>query len=201
MKALIVDEHEIVRIGLKHLLSRWTVMEASDADTALKLQRKHKPDVTILEVRIPGDGLACLARLKLDHPDAHVLILSGHDNPTYAARAVALGAQGYLSKTATAEEILAAVKAVAKGEDIWTRSTLRQITGSLISANGSDVSLTRREGEVIQQLALGLSNKEIGLALGISYETVKEHVQHILRKLGVTDRTQAAVWAVRKELV
>jgi len=201
MKALIADSHEIVRIGLKHLLSRWTVIESSDADTALKLHKKHKPDVTILEVRIPGDGLACLTRIKLDNPDAHVLMLSGHDNPTYAARAVALGAQGYLSKTATAKEILAAVKAVASGENIWTRSSLRQISGSLMSANGSDVSLTRREGEVIRQLALGLSNKEIGLALGISYETVKEHVQHILRKLGVSDRTQAAVWAVRKELV
>ena len=201
MKALIADDHEVVRIGLKKILARWTVIEASDADTALKLYKKHKPDVTILEVRIPGDGLTCLTRIKLDFPDAHVLMLSGHDNPTYAARAVALGAQGFLSKAATAEEILAAVKAVASGESIWTRSSLRQVTGALMSTNGSDVQLTKREGEVIRQLALGLSNKEIGLALGISYETVKEHVQHILRKVGVSDRTQAAVWAVRKELV
>jgi DNA-binding NarL/FixJ family response regulator len=201
MKALIADNHEIVRIGLKHLLSRWTVIEAADADSALKLHKKHKPDVTVLEVRIPGDGLACLTRIKLGNPDAHVLMLSGHDNPTYAARAVALGAQGYISKTAAAADILAAVKAVANGEDIWTRSSLRQISGSIMSANGSDVHITKRESEVLRQLALGLSNKEIGLALGISYETVKEHVQHILRKLGVTDRTQAAVWAVRKELV
>jgi DNA-binding NarL/FixJ family response regulator len=201
VKALIADHHEIVRIGLKHLLSRWTVIEATDADTGLKLFKKHKPDVTILEVRIPGDGLACLTRIKLDCPDAPVLMLSGYDNPTYAARSVALGAQGYLSKTATAKEILAAIKTVAGGEAAWTRSSLRRITGSLMSTVDSDAHLTTRESEVIRQLALGLSNKEIGLALGISYETVKEHVQHILRKLGVRDRTQVAVWAVRKELV
>lgn len=200
MKALIVDHHEIVRIGLKHLLSRWTAIEAADADTALKLFRKHNPDVTILEVRIPGDGLSCLTRIKLEDPKAKVLMLSGHDNPTYAARAVAIGANGYLSKSATAQEIVAAVKSVANGEEMWSRSSLRQLTGSLVPADG-DTPLTRREREVIHQLALGLSNKEISQALGISYETVKEHVQHILRKLGVTDRTQAAVWAVRKQLV
>jgi DNA-binding NarL/FixJ family response regulator len=201
MKALIVDNHEIVRIGLKNLLSRWTVIEANDADIALKLFKKHKPDVTILEVQIPGDGLACLARIKLDYPDAHVLMLSGHDNPTYAARAVALGAQGYILKTATGKEILAAIQAAAAGEELWTRENLRRVTGSLASTNGLGVHITKREEEVLKQLALGLSNKEIGLALGISYETVKEHVQHILRKIGVSDRTQAAVWAVRKELV
>jgi len=91
MKVLIADNHEIVRIGFKRLLSRWNVIEATDADTALKLQRKHNPDVTVLEVRIPGGGLACLTRIKLEQPDAPVLMLSGHDNPTYAARAVALG--------------------------------------------------------------------------------------------------------------
>jgi DNA-binding NarL/FixJ family response regulator len=128
-------------------------------------------------------------------------MFSGHDNPTYIARAVALGAQGYISKTATAKEILDAIKSVADGGDMWTRDSLRRFTGALASTNGSDVHLTKRENEVLKQLTFGLTNKEIGMALSISYETVKEHVQHILKKLGVTDRTQAAVWAVRKELV
>ena len=201
MKILIVDDHEIVRVGLKHLFSQWTVVEAADGDVALKLFTKHKPDVTLLDVRMPNDGMACLARIKLDHPSAAVLMFSGNDNPTHVARAVALGAQGYLSKTATSKEILAAVKAVANGEELWTREVLRRVSGSLASDGDADVRLTKREGEVLKQLAFGLTNKEIAKALDISYETVKEHVQHVLRKVGVSDRTQAAVWAVRKELV
>ena len=200
MKIPIADNHEIVRIGLKHWLSQWTVLEATDADSALKLFKKHKPDVTVLGVRIPGDGLSCLARIKADQRDASVLMLSGYDNPTYVARAIALGAHGFILKTATGKEILAAIKAAAAGEDIWTRENLRQVSGSL-PTNGLDVKLTNRENEVLKQLAFGLSNKEIAQAFGVGYETVKEHVQHVLHKLGVNDRTQAAVWAVRKHLV
>lgn len=201
MKVLIADDHEVVRIGLKYLFSEWTVIEAVDGDGALKLFAKHKPDVTLLDVRMPTDGMACLARIKLDHPSARILMFSGNDNPTYVARAVALGAQGYLPKTASGKEIIAAVRAVAGGEDLWTRDLLRRVSGALASNSNTGVMLTKREGEVLKQLAFGLSNKEIAQALGISYETVKEHVQHILRKIGVSDRTQAAVWAVRKELV
>jgi DNA-binding NarL/FixJ family response regulator len=93
---------------------------------------------------------------------------------------------------------------VAAGENIWTREEMRRVTGELTTprlADDMEAPLTRRESEVLQHLAHGLTNKEIAQALGISYETVKEHVQHILRKVGVTDRTQAAVWAVRKGLV
>lgn len=204
MKVLIVDDHEIVRVGLKHLFAQWTVIEAADGDAALKLFAKHKPDVTLLDVRMPNDGMDCLARIKLDHPSAVVLMFSGYDNPTYIARAVALGAQGYLPKTATSKEILAAIKTVARGDDLWTRDELRRVTGALSTPRvgpNIEVPLTKRENEVLKQLAYGLTNKEIAKALGISYETVKEHVQHVLRKVGVSDRTQAAVWAVRKELV
>ena len=201
MNILIVDDHEIVRVGLKHLFSHWTVIEAADGDVALKLFAKHKPDVTLLDVRMPHDGISCLARIRLDHPAAPVLMFSGYDNPTYIARAVALGANGYLLKTATSKEIVAAIKDVADGKELWTRELLRQVSGSLSSHGDADVRLTKRESEVLKQLAFGLTNKDIAKALGISYETVKEHVQHILRKIGVSDRTQAAVWAVRKELV
>ncbi len=98
MKVLIADDHEIVRIGLKQLLGRATIIEATDADSAFKLFKKHKPDVTVIETRIAGDGLACLSRIKLEQPDAPVLMLSGHDNPTYIARAVALGAKDTSSR-------------------------------------------------------------------------------------------------------
>jgi DNA-binding NarL/FixJ family response regulator len=205
---LIVDDHEVVRAGLKSLLQGTDiriVAEADNATTGLKLTVKHKPDVVLLDVRMPDtDGLNCLARIKLDLPNIPVVMFSAYDNPTYVARAVALGAAGYLSKTSSKKEIVDAIHTASKGESIWTREELRRVTGALATPRvGADVEvpLTKRENEVLKQLAFGLTNKEIAQALGISYETVKEHVQHILRKIGVSDRTQAAVWAVRKELV
>ena len=133
-----------------------------------------------------------------------ILILSTFDNPTYVARAVALGASGYLLKGCSRDELIAGIRTAASGESAWTRDELRRVTGALATPRLTadvEVPLTQRESEVLRQLAYGLTNKEIANTLHISYETVKEHVQHILRKIGVSDRTQAAVWAVRKELV
>jgi DNA-binding NarL/FixJ family response regulator len=208
IELVIADDHEVVRIGLKTLLDGTDIKivgEAADGNTAFKLANKHRPDLVLLDVRMPdGDGLNCLARIKLDLPNIPVVMFSSFDNPTYVARAVALGAAGYLVKSAPREEIIQAIRAAAAGETIWSREELRRVTGALAAPrNGTDadVPLTKRESEVLKQLAFGLTNKEIAQSLGISYETVKEHVQHILRKIGVSDRTQAAVWAVRKNLV
>jgi len=207
-KILIADDHQVVRTGLKSLLAgtEFTVIaEAVDGDEAVKLAAKHKPDLVLLDIRMPGlDGLVALSRIKMNQPTIPVMMLSTYDNPTYVAKSVALGASGYLLKGATRDELLAAFRKVVAGEDAWTRDELRRVTGALATPRMSadvEVPLTQRESEVLRQLAYGLTNKEIGQALGISYETVKEHVQHILRKIGVTDRTQAAVWAVRKGLV
>jgi DNA-binding NarL/FixJ family response regulator len=208
IRLLIADDHEVVRAGLNSMLAGTDiriVAEAEDGIEALELAAKHRPDVVLLDVRMPEcDGITCLGRIKLDSPGMPVLIFSAYDNPTYVARAVALGAAGYILKSCSPVEITAAIQAVASGETIWSREELRRVTGALSApqANSNvDVPLTKREGEVLKQLAFGLTNKEIAQALGISYETVKEHVQHILRKIGVSDRTQAAVWAVRKDLV
>ncbi len=208
VRVLVADDHEVVRYGLKSLFADTEieiVAEAGGGREALELITQTELDVVILDVRMPDlDGLNVLGRIKLDFPDMPVLMLSTYDNPTYVARAVALGAAGYVLKDATRDKILDAVRRAATGESVWTREELRRVTGALatprLNAN-VEVPLTQRESEVLLQLALGLTNKEIAQALHISYETVKEHVQHILRKIGVTDRTQAAVWAVRKELV
>ncbi len=208
IKLLIADDHEVVRSGLKSLLGGTeikVVAEVASGAEAVKYALESDPDVVLLDIRMPdGDGLTALGRIKLDKPEMPILILSTFDNPTYVARAVALGANGYLLKGCTREELLAAIRTAAAGESAWTRDELRRVTGALATPRLTadvEVPLTQRESEVLRQLAYGLTNKEIAQTLHISYETVKEHVQHILRKIGVSDRTQAAVWAVRKELV
>jgi DNA-binding NarL/FixJ family response regulator len=208
IKLLIADDHEVVRCGLKTLVNGTeiqVVAEVSTGEEAVKYTLENTPDVVLLDIRMPnGDGLTALGRIKLEKPEMPVLMLSTFDNPTYIARSVALGASGFLLKGCTRESLLNAIRTAAAGESAWTRDELRRVTGALATprlAADVEVPLTQRESEVLRQLAYGLTNKEIAQALHISYETVKEHVQHILRKIGVSDRTQAAVWAVRKELV
>lgn len=208
IKIMIADDHEVVRRGLKSLVEGTevaVVAEATTGEEAIKKALASNFDVLILDIRMPeGDGLNALGRIKLDKPDLPILMLSTYDNPTYVARSVALGACGYLLKGIGREKLLEAIRLAAAGESVWTRDELRRVTGALATPRLSadvEVPLTQRESEVLRQLAYGLTNKEIAQALGISYETVKEHVQHILRKVGVSDRTQAAVWAVRNGLV
>jgi DNA-binding NarL/FixJ family response regulator len=208
IKILVADDHEVVRSGLKTMFADSEVEVAAEVGTgeaAVRYALENDPDVVLLDIRMPdGDGLNALGRIKLDKPDMPVLMLSTFDNPTYIARSVALGASGYVLKGCSRQELIDAIKTAAAGESAWTRDELRRVTGALATprlAADVEVPLTQRESEVLKQLALGLTNKEIAQALHISYETVKEHVQHILRKIGVSDRTQAAVWAVRKKLV
>ena len=128
-------------------------------------------------------------------------MLSTYDNPTYVARAVALRTSDYVLKGSSRQELISTITAAADGKSPSQHGELQRIAGAM-SKNGDalsdEVPLTNRETQVLRHVALGLSNKEIGRSLGISIETVKEHVQNILRKIAVTDRTQAAVWAVRK---
>lgn len=208
IRLLIADDHEVVRSGLKVLVAGTEIEiigEVGTGEDAVKFAMEQDPDVVLLDIRMPkGDGLTALGRIKLDKPDMPILMLSTFDNPTYIARSVALGANGYLLKGCTRDALLNAIRTAAAGESAWTRDELRRVTGALATprlAADIEVPLTQRESEVLRQLAYGLTNKEIAQALHISYETVKEHVQHILRKIGVSDRTQAAVWAVRKQLV
>jgi len=204
---LVVDDHPMIRAGIKAMLAKEDmkiVAEASSGPDAVKIALKKNFDLVLMDVRMPGgDGLNALGRIRLDKSDLPILMYSGYDNPMYVARAVALGANGYIFKSAKRKELIAAIKKAAAGEIVWTRNELRRVTGALATPRpGIDVEvpLTQRELQIVKYLTDGKSNKEIGDDLEISYETVKEHVQHILRKVGVTDRTQAAVWAIRTEL-
>ncbi len=207
IQLLIADDHEVARSGLKSMLAGTEVKVVAEVVTgqaAVKYAVDNAVDVVLMDVRMPdGDGLTALGRIKLDKPDLPILMFSNYDDPTYVARAVALGANGYLLKGCTRDELLTAIKTAATGENLWTRQELRRVAGALATPRiNADVEapLTKRENDVLQQLAAGLTNKQIAEALHISYETVKEHVQHVLQKIGVSDRTQAAVWAVRNKL-
>jgi DNA-binding NarL/FixJ family response regulator len=207
IKLLIADDQEVVRSGLKSLLAGTEIKvvgEAASGQAAVKYVSEHDVDVVLLDVRMPdGDGLNALGRIRVDKPDLPILMFSQIDNPTYVGRAVALGANGYLLKDCTRDELVNAIKTVAAGENTWTRQGLRSIAGALSTPRvRADVEapLTEREAQILRQMVEGLTNKQIAEALGISYETIKEHVHHMLGKIGVSDRTQAAVWAVRNGL-
>jgi len=208
IKVLVADDHEVVRHGVASLLNGSDikiVAEAANGEEALQLARKHRPQVVLLDIRMPqADGLATLEQLRAEMPETKVVILSTYDNPTYVARAVALGASDYVLKGSTRQELITAITAAAKGESPSRVGEMRRVATAMATRQATgdaDVPLTNRETQVLRHMALGLSNKEIGRSLSISIETVKEHVQNILRKVAVSDRTQAAVWAVRKGLV
>jgi len=204
-KLLIADHQEVMRAGLKALLGRSAVEivgEVENERDLLKALKKKKPDVVILDVRFAGeDGFAVLGRLRKKAPEVPLLMWATDENPTYIARSMALGAAGFLARDWGRSPLLSAIRKAASGKPAWGDEEIRTFTGCPELPPGVSVSLTPREREVVRQLGYGLSNKEIAMALHISYETVKEHIQHILRKLEATDRTEAAVWAVKNGLV
>jgi DNA-binding NarL/FixJ family response regulator len=208
IRILVVDDHEIIRAGLKSLLRETDIRivgEAATSEAAVQLTEKHSPDVVLVDVQMPGnDGLWALAKIKADRPDQSVLMWSAFDNPAFVARAVALGANGYVLKTATRDELVKEIRSAAAGDTTWTRAELRRVANALAAPRnlvGVEAPLTHREIEVLKELTCGATNKEIATTLKISKETVKEYVYNIFRKIGTTDRTQAAVWAARKKLV
>ncbi len=208
IKLLVADDHEVVRHGVASLLNGSDikiVAEAASGEEAMQMARKHRPQVVLLDIRMPqSDGLATLEQLRSEMPETKVVVLSTYDNPTYVARAVALGVSDYVLKGSSRQDLITAITAAAKGESPSKAGELRRVAGAMATRQATgddDVSLTNRETQVLRHMALGLSNKEIGRSLTISIETVKEHVQNILRKISVSDRTQAAVWAVRKGMV
>ena len=208
IRLLVCDDHEVIRTGLVSLLAGSDIeiiAEAANGKEAVEQAEAHHPDVVLLDIRMPdGDGLSTLEKLRTAVPDSRVVMLSTYDNPTYIARAVALGASDYVLKGSTREAIVATITAAAEGESPSRSGELRRVAGAMKIRqvlDDDEVPLTQRETQVLRHVALGLSNKEIGRSLEISVETVKEHVQNILRKIAVSDRTQAAVWAVRRGLV
>jgi DNA-binding NarL/FixJ family response regulator len=205
---MLVDDHAIWRGGVKSMLTgtRFEVVaEASSGKEALEVVKECQPRLVLLDIRMAGgDGLDTLQILKKDYPSMAVVMLTTYDNPTYMARAVAGGASGYLLKGMDRSEMLESLEKVINGEMLLSKEALtRSLRG--ISSDGADSGelikpLTDREVEVLKLMATGLNNRELGAILFISEGTVKTHVEHIIMKLGVSDRVQAAVWAARNRI-
>ncbi len=177
------------------------VGEAETVVQAREILQTQPIDLLIMESRLGGaDALYALHEFKIEYPHLPVIIFSGHAYPTVLARSNQSGASGFLRMTSDRATIIDACVRAIRQESLWTPDDLRRVGTShtLQSSDAEhDVPLTKREVQVLRLLCRGSSNKEIASKLEISYETVKEHVQSVLRKLSVSDRTQAAIWATR----
>ena len=205
---LLVGAFDIDQLGLNLWLSDSEdhVMYHARSVKAAKMHLAEKPfDTVIIDTFLPdGDPIELLSEIRETYPNQSVLLLARQEHPAATARAAALGALGLILKSDPRQVFLGKLDKALQGKSHWTKDDLRRIAVSaaaIPSTSDYEVPLTQREGDVLQHLAQGRTNKEIAQALEISYETVKEHVQHILRKVGVNDRTQAAVWAVRRQLI
>ena len=205
---LVAYPKELIRAGLRAMVEKTgirIVAEADDAPSAVTLAKKHKPAVVILDAAIPGgDAFEMVTKFAKALPATKFILLSALNNPTYMARARAVGAANFLLKNFTRKELVTAVENAAAGKPAEGSAPFAKIAASMEPRDARaarDSGLTPRESQVLSHVAFGLSNEEISRSLGISIETVKEHVQNLLRKLAVSDRTQAAVWAVQSGVV
>ena len=209
VRTMLVDDHIIWRGGIRSMLEDTEfeiVGEASSGREALVVARQVNPQFVLLDIRMAGgDGLDALVALKQEHPRMAVVMLTTYDNPTYMARAVAGGAAGYLLKGLDRDVMLQSMRAVATGETLLSPKdfvwSLRGISEGAIGSPDLFQPLSKREEEVLRLLSMGLPNREIAAILFIAEGTAKTHVEHIIAKLGVSDRVQAAVWAARHGMV
>jgi DNA-binding NarL/FixJ family response regulator len=177
------------------------VGEAETVDQTREILQTQPVDLLLMESRLGGaDSLHALHEFKLNYPYLPILVFSAHDFPTVLAKSNHYGAAGFLRMTADRNTIIATCLQAIRQENLWTSEDMRRLGTSYLLQSSDvehDVPLTRREVQVLRLLCKGNSNKEIAGKLEISYETVKEHIRNILRKLKVGDRTQAAIWATR----
>ena len=208
VKLVLVDDHALVRQGLADLLSRGAGMQVlattGRADEAYDLLQQHKPDLLILDLRmVPTDGIALLKSLREKGETTPVLVLTMSEAAEDLAAALKLGVRGYLLKDMEPADVIDAIRRAARGELVVAPSIAGKLASILQSGEepGSAASLlkqlTGRERQILGYVAAGMSNKAIARALGISHDTVKLHVRHILAKLGLSSRVEAAVFAVQ----
>jgi len=201
IRILVVDDHFMVRMGLSASLNvepdMEVVAEAGTGEAALEAFRAHRPNLVIMDVRLPGmGGSEATAAILGEFPDAHVLMLSTHSGEEEIYRALQAGAHGYVLKSMVREELLRAIRQAVQGQRY-----LDPAVASALAARVGHRTLSGRELEVLRLVAKGLGNKEIAAALNIAEVTVKLHVSHVLEKLSVRDRTEAATAALQRGII
>ena len=209
VKVMIADDHSMIREGLKQLLELEgdfeVIEEACDGVECLEKLQKTTPDVLLLDINMPNmNGLEVLTNIRKQRIKVKVLVLTVHNEVEYLLKAVDIGINGYLLKDSESAELKKAILTVVNGEDYIQPSLIPLLNAKMIDRNKDNVkieSLTRRELDVLKLLAVGMYNKEIAEQLNISDRTVKNHVSNIFKKICVTDRTQAAVFAIRNNLI
>lgn len=201
IRVLVADDHFVVRIGLSALIATQKDMsvvgEAGDGLEAVQLYRSLKPDIVILDLRMPAmNGISATSAIIRDDPDAKIMVLSTYDGDVDIHNALRAGALGYLLKGAPSEELVQAIRTVNSGRRYIPASVATRLAEYIYG-----LDLTPRELEVLTLIVKGRSNKDIAITLSISEATVKTHINNIFSKLGVNDRTQAATMALQRGIV
>ena len=205
IRILVADDHAVVRQGLRAFLSLQEDMEvvgeAEDGEQAVAAAARLEPDVVLMDMVMPGvDGVEAIRRIRDVRPQTRVLVLTSYADDTKVVPAVRAGAAGYLLKDVQPAELAAAIRTIAGGGALLAPAVTARVLAEIAAGGRPDPGLTAREREVLGLLARGLTNRQIAAELVLSEKTVKTHVSSILGKLGLPDRTQAALYAVREDL-
>ncbi|HIP96456.1 MAG TPA: response regulator transcription factor [Anaerolineae bacterium] len=213
---MLVDDHPLFRQGLRRVLESEedieVVIEVADGREALRMARELTPDVVLMDINLPSmNGLQVTRRLKTDLPNTAVIMLTAYHDDEQVFHAIRAGAAAYYPKDVTPDKLVEAVRRVAEGHYViednvldkpqvaaWLLKEFEQLDGVWGEADKLFMPLSPREMEILQLITRGMSNREIARELGISHQTVKNHITSILRKLAVNDRTQAALYALRR---
>lgn len=209
IKVMLADDHILMREGIRQLLefdgSISVIAEASDGEECIDKLLKSNPDVLLLDINMPKkNGIEVLQEIKSRNINVKVLILTVHNETEYLLKAVDIGVDGYILKDSESAELKKAINAVLNGESYIQPSLIPALNNRLIARDVDKDkidSLTKRELEVLIQVANGMFNKEIATSLDISERTVKNHISNIFKKIDVSDRTQAAVFAIKNDLI
>ncbi|MDE7179042.1 MAG: response regulator transcription factor [Lachnospiraceae bacterium] len=209
IRVMIADDHSLIREGLRQLLefdgSIQVVGEAANGAECLEKLEKYDPEVLLLDINMPEkNGIDVLKKMKEDKSPVKVLILTVHNELEYLINAVDIGVEGYIMKDSDSSELKKAIRAVRDGENYIQSSLLPALNNRLLNRDVDKdkvASLTNRELEVLVQVANGMFNKEIAMNLNISERTVKNHISNIFKKIDVSDRTQAAVFAIKNNII